>query len=299
MSENSVKYLQPHVVSRLRNLNLIAKLVVEGFMTGLHKSPYHGFSVEFAEHRQYMPGDDIRHMDWKVYAKTDRFVVKQYEEETNLKSYLLVDASASMAYSSHGISKMDYAIHLSSALAYLMLKQRDAVGLLTFDEHIRRFLPPRSVQSFLHEILSELQRTKPASKTLIGKAFHELADRINRRGLIIIFSDLLEDPDEILRGLKHFRHNQHQVIVFHILDPFERYFDFKRSAVFKDMETGEKLPTQPWTIRGDYRRLVAEYVEKIKKQCHEQRIDYVLMDTSEPYDRALLHYLIKRKRIGG
>lgn len=299
MAQDHTKYLQPHVVSRLRSLNLIARLVVEGFMTGLHKSPYHGFSVEFAEHRQYMPGDDLRHMDWKVYAKTNRFVVKQYEQETNLKSYLLVDASASMSYTSHSLSKLDYATHLAAALAYLMIKQRDAVGLLTFDEHIRRYLPPRSVHTFLHEILAELERTESASKTMMGRAFHELAERIHRRGLIIIFSDLLDNPDEILRGLKHFRHNHHQVIVFHILDPYERNFDFKRSAVFKDLETGETLPTQPWQIRGDYRQLVSRYIEKIKKQCREHCIDYMLMDTQEPYDRALLHYLLKRKKIGG
>lgn len=293
------KYLHPEVVSKLANINLVARLVVEGFITGLHRSPYHGFSVEFAEHRQYMPGDDVRHIDWKVYGKTDRFYLKQFEEETNLKAYILLDASASMGYSSHSINKLQYATYLAAALSFLMLRQRDSVGLVTFDDKIRRFLPPKSVTSYLNMILQELQNTDSQAQTDVGLALHQMAERIHRRGLIIVFSDLFDDPQKVISGLKHFRHRKHEVLVFHVIDPFERHFNFRQDAVFEDMETGERLATQPWHIRGEYRELMSQFLGNIKQQCRENRIDYVLMDTSEPFDRALLQYLIKRKRIGG
>jgi uncharacterized protein (DUF58 family) len=272
---------------------------LKGFITGLHKSPYHGFSVEFAEHRQYMPGDDIRHLDWKVYAKTDRFFVKQFEEETNLKAYLLLDASASMGYTSHSVTKLQYASYLSAALSYLMLKQRDSVGLVTFDEKIRTLLPPRSVNSYLTIILQELQRTRSRSSTHIAKTLHEMAERIHRRGLIIVFSDLFDDPHAVLSGLKHFRHKKHEVIVFHILDPIERTFNFRQDGLYEDVESGEKLSTQPWHVRAEYRRLLSEFIDTYKRECQAHRIDYVPVDTQEPFDRALLQYLIKRQRIGG
>ena len=298
-SKDYRQYLQPEVVSKISNINLIARLVVEGFITGLHRSPYHGFSVEFAEHRQYMPGDDIRHVDWKVYAKTDRHYVKQYEEETNLKAYILLDTSASMGYSSHSINKLQYASYISAALAFLMLKQRDAVGLALFDQKIRKYLPPRSINTYLPVLLKELHKVKSKSKTNVSQTLHNLAERINRRGLIMIFSDLFDDPDKIISGLKHFRHKKHEVIVFHILDPMERHFNFKQDAVFKDLETNEKLSTQPWHIRGEYRRLVTEFIDTYKKSCRENQIDYVLLDSRESFDKALLQYLMMRKRIGG
>ena len=297
--EDYRRFLKPETVSKLENMDLVARLVVEGFITGLHKSPYHGFSVEFAEHRQYMPGDEIKHVDWKVYAKTDRYFVKQFEEETNLKAYLLLDSSASMGYGSDGITKIQYATFLAAALTYLMLKQRDSVGLVTFDEKIRKYLPPRSVSSYLHVILKELEGTKTADKTNVSTTFHQLAERIKRRGLIIIFSDLLDDPVKVISGLKHFRHKKHEVIVFQILDPLERSFNFKKDAVFKDLETGEQLATQPWHIRGEYRHLMTNFIENYKKQCRENKIDHIVMDTSQDFDRALIQYLIKRKRIGG
>jgi uncharacterized protein (DUF58 family) len=293
------RFLRPDMVSKLANMSLIARLVVEGFITGLHKSPYHGFSVEFAEHRPYMPGDDIRHVDWKVYGKTDRFYLKQFEEETNLKSYLLVDISASMGFHSAGVSKLQYATYLAAALSYLMLHQRDSVGLVTFDTRIQKYLPPRSVLSYLNVILQELQKAETHAETRVAQTLHEMAERINRRGLVILFSDLFDDPDQIISGLRHFRHKNHEVIVFHILDPFEKNFDFTQGAVFTDMETGEKMSTLPWQIRGEYRKLMLEFTEKLKKQCRENRIDYVLMDTREDFGQALLQYLIKRKRIGG
>ena len=297
--ENSVKYLDPEVVSRLASMDLRARLVVEGFITGLHKSPYHGFSVEFAEHRQYMPGDDIKHVDWKVYGKTDRFYVKQFEEETNLKSYILLDTSASMGYSSGGINKFDYACYLAGALSYLLIRQRDAAGLLTFDDKIQRYLPPRSVSTYLNLILRELEKATVSSKTDIAGALHQMAERIRRRGLIILFSDLFDDPASVISGLKHFRHKNHEVIVFQILDPMEVSFDFGKDAVFRDLETGEKINTQPWHIRNEYQNAVGEFIEYYRKFCREHMIDFITLTTNQHYDRALFEYLKKRKRIGG
>ncbi|NOY76402.1 MAG: DUF58 domain-containing protein [Calditrichaeota bacterium] len=293
------KFLHPDVVSRLSNMNLRARLVVEGFIIGLHRSPYHGFSVEFSEHRQYMPGDEPKRIDWKVYGKTNRFYVKQFEEETNLKSYILLDASASMGYKSGRISKLTYASYLAASLTYLMLRQQDSVGLVTFDQKIRKYIPPRAVSNYLHVILGELDKIRSGHETDVSETFHELAERIKRRGLIIVLSDLFDDPHRVLSGLKHFRHKKHEVIVFHILDPMERTFTFKGETIFKDLETGEEISTQAWHIRKDYREQMQNFIETYKRHCLENRIDYVLIDTSEPFDKALFDYLVKRKRIGG
>lgn len=293
------KFLDPEVVSRLANMDLRARLVVEGFIIGLHRSPYHGFSVEFSEHRQYMPGDELKHIDWKVYGKTNRFYVKQFEEETNLKSYLLLDASASMGFKSGRISKLTYASYLAASLTYLMLHQQDSVGLVIFDEKTRKYIPPRAVPAYLHLILKELDHLRSGNETDVSKTFHELAERIKRRGLIIVLSDLFDDPHKILSGLKHFRHRKHEVIVFHILDPMERTFDFKGETIFKDLETGEELSTQAWHIRKEYREQMQDFIETYKRRCLENQIDYVLIDTSEPFDKALFDYLVKRKRLGG
>ena len=293
------KFLRPDVVSRLSRMDLIARLVVEGFITGLHRSPYHGFSVEFSEYRPYMPGDPLRHVDWRVWGRTDRFYVKQFEEETNLKSYLLLDASASMAYTSGNITKLQYGIYLSAALTYLMLIQKDAVGLVTFDTKIRNWLPPRSVFSYLHAILKTLDALQCKGETGLADTLHTLAERIKRRGLIILISDLLDQPESVINALKHFRHRKHEVIVFHVLDPKERYFDFTQDAEFIDMETGEKIQTQPWHIRADYQKKVQTFLDTFKNECRQHRIDYVPMDTSQPFDTALLNYLAFRKKIGG
>lgn len=293
------KYLKPEVVSRLKNMSLRARLVVEGFITGLHRSPYHGFSVEFSEYRQYMPGDEIRHIDWKVYGKTNRFYIKQFEEETNLKSYLLLDASGSMGYSSQHVTKLEYASYLAAALTYLMIEQRDAVGLVTFDKKIRKYLPPRSIKSYLPQILRELDQIKCGEVTDVATTFHEMAEQIHRRGLIVILSDLFDEPDRVISGLKHFRHKKHEVIVFHILDPMEINFDFKRNALFKDLETGEELTTQPWHIKTEYQKRVKQFIENYKRKCRSNQIDYISLDTSWDFDHALMEYLIKRKRIGG
>ncbi len=292
------KYLDPEIVSKLKGMEMRARMVVEGFITGLHKSPYHGFSVEFAEHRQYMPGDSIRDIDWKVYAKSDRYFIKQYEEETNLKAYLLLDCSASMAYSSGDrITKLDYAGLLCGALSYMMLRQRDAVGLVTFDEKMRQYIPPRSKSGHMHILLNEIANQKPSETTNVASTLHEMADRMKRRGLVVILSDLLDDADKIISGLKHFRYNRHEVIIFHILDPRERDFAFPREAVFKDMETGEEMTTLPYQIKKDFARQVQAFSDEIGKACRQSNIDYYPIDTSMPFDKALYAFLAKRERL--
>jgi uncharacterized protein (DUF58 family) len=293
------KYLQPDVVAKLSNLELVARLVVEGFITGLHKSPYHGFSVEFAEHRQYMPGDEIRRVDWKIYAKTDRFYVKQYEEETNLKAYLLVDVSKSMSFHSEGrMAKLEYASYISAALAHLMVQQRDAVGLTLYDAAVRTYMPPHATRSYLREILRQLEMAKAGNKTSTAESLHQIAERIKRRGLVIVLSDLFDKPNDVMAALRHFRHNKNEVIVMHILDPLERSFAFGRDAVFKDLETSEELMTQPWHIQKAYQEAMGEFIATYKRSCRENNIDYVLLDTATPFDVALTEYLHKRQRMG-
>ncbi len=292
------RYLSPQTVSKLSRMDIIARLVVEGFITGLHRSPYHGFSVEFTEDRQYMPGDPVRHIDWKAYGKSERLYVKQFAAETNLKAYILLDASASMGFSSGQVSKFRYGCCLAAALAYLMIKQRDAVGLVVFDNQIRSYIPPRSVGSHLSTIFKELDTTQTSSGTQVKAVFHQLAERIKRRGLVIVISDLLDDPDQILLGLKHFRHRKHEVIVFHVLDSKEKDFSFEAEATFVDMETGEEVVTQPWHIRNHYRTLMSDLMEKYRRGCRESLIDYVPLDSSEEFDTALFRYLAKRKKLG-
>ena len=293
-------YLDPEIISGLSRLDLVARLVAEGFITGLHRSPYHGFSVEFSEHRPYMPGDPLRDLDWKAYGKTERLYVKQYEEETNLKAYLLLDISGSMGFQSGGpLSKFRYASCLAAALTYLMLRQRDAVGLMLFRERITSFIPPRSVQSHLQVLLREISRAGPAADTRMAPAFHDLAERISRRGLIVIFSDLLDDPDEVLAGLRHFRHRGHEVIVFHVLDPRERDLDFRRETRFYDLEDPEQtITTQPRHIQPEYREMMDDLIRTYRYHCAEGQIDYVLLDTATTFDVALSRYLVRRKRVG-
>jgi uncharacterized protein (DUF58 family) len=293
------KYLQPDVVAKLSNMELVARLVVEGFITGLHKSPYHGFSVEFAEHRQYMPGDEIKHIDWKIYGKTDRYYIKQFEEETNLKAYIILDASKSMSFSSGGrMSKLEYASYIAAALAQLMVQQRDAVGFTLYDEKVQLYMPPHATKSYLKEILRQLELLKSSNKTATADSLHTIAERIKRRGLVIILSDLFDKPNEVMAALRHFRHKKNEVIVMQILDPLERSFDFGRDAVFKDLETSEELTTQPWHIQKAYRQEMKKFLDTYKKECREHNIDYVLLDTSTPFDVALIEYLHKRQRIG-
>ncbi|MFQ6610689.1 MAG: DUF58 domain-containing protein [Fidelibacterota bacterium] len=296
---DKTQYLTPSIISRLDNLSLKARLVVEGFIVGQHKSPYHGFSVEFSEHRSYGPGDEIRHIDWKLWGKTDRYFVKQFEEETNLRAYLLIDQSRSMNFTSVDITKLEYAQILSAALAYLMLKQQDAVGLSLFDSEVRSYIPPKSKTSHLNVLLSQMEKIQPGPETDIAPVLHRTAEAINKRGLIILISDLFDDPEELLSGIKHFRHKGHEVIIFHILDPLELTLDFADRTLFRDMETGEELITEPIHIKNDYQKDMQNFCDYLQNQCRQNRVDYIRLMTNQSLDLALTEYLIKRKRIGG
>jgi uncharacterized protein (DUF58 family) len=291
------EFLRPEVVSRLANMELRARLIVEGFIAGLHRSPYHGFSVEFAEYRQYNAGESARNVDWKIYGKTDRYYVKVFEDETNLKATLLLDRSASMDYGSGGVTKLRYGALLAAALSYLMIKQRDAVGLVVFDDRIDTVIPHRSARKHLLYMLRALERIEPGAKTAISSALHDMAESTTRRGLMILFSDLLDDPSAVMRGLKHFRHRGHEVVVFHILDPTELTLDFAGELQFVDKETGERIRTQPWFLEREYRRSVKDWISLLERECKENAIDYKLVTTEMPFDRALVSYLNKRRRL--
>lgn len=296
------QYLDPETASRLGRLDLVARLVVEGFITGLHRSPYHGFSVEFSEHRPYMPGDALRDLDWKALAKTDRMYVKRYEEETNLKAYLMVDVSGSMAFADGDrMTKFRYASCLAAALSYLMLRQRDAVGLVLFRDGLVSFVPPRSVSSHLSVLLRELTAATPEAETSMSPAFHDLAERLSRRGLVVILSDFLDDADDVLSGLRHFRHRGHEVLALQILDPRERDLDFRRSDTrFIDLENtdGASITTQPWHIQEAYRERMEALLARYRRGCAEAGVDYVLLDTQTPFETALSRYLVRRRRLG-
>jgi len=292
------EFLRPDVVSKLKNMEIRARLVVEGFIQGLHRSPYHGFSVEFAEYRQYIPGDEPRFVDWKLFGKTDRYYVKVFEEETNLKGMILLDKSSSMGFQGEGISKLRWGSLLAAALSFMMIKQQDASGLVVFDDAIRSFLPARSVRGQLYQVLKQLEEVAPSDRTKIGEALHHMAERLRRRGLVILISDLFDDPQAILTGLKHFRHRQHEVLVFHVLDDLERTFDYKEEARFVDMETNQEIRSQPWFVRGEYQQRVDKWMSALARECREQLIDYVPMTTSTPFDLALMAYLNKRAHLG-
>lgn len=293
----SHKFLDPAALSRLGDMELVARLVVEGFITGLHKSPYQGFSVEFAEHRQYMPGDEIRYIDWKVYGKSDRYYVKKFEEETNLRTYILLDASRSMdyKYDEKTLTKFEYGCYLAASLSYLMLKQRDSVGLAVFDTNIRDYIPPRGAAPHLHAIMSVLEKAQPGNETNISAILHELAKRIVRRGLVIVISDFLDQPSDVLSALKHFRHRKHEVIVFHLLDTAEMTFPFEGPVVFQDMETGKTLQTQSEALKAGYLEQLNSFIQDYRRGCGSSLIDYVQIDTSTPFDYALSSYLSRRK----
>ena len=293
------QFLDPAVIARLAHLDVRARLVVEGFIAGMHRSPFHGFSVEFAEHRPYMQGDPLKNLDWKVWARSDRYLVKQYTEETNLRCHLLVDLSGSMGFRSPraAMSKLEYAQSLAGALAYLMLHQQDAVGTLLFAEKPLRYIPARAMRSHLDVVLKTLGAAAPQGITRLGPVLHELAERIKRRGLVILCSDLMDQPAEVMSGLQHFRHLHHEVIVFHILDPDEVEFPYTDTATFVDMETDLRLTTEPWEIAKRYREKLTAWTESYKRNCRERLIDYVQIDTRTPFDRALLAYLEKRARL--
>jgi len=292
------KYLDPAIVAKLDNMAIRARLVVEGYLIGQHKSPYHGFSVEFAEHRAYGHGDETRHIDWKLYGKTDRYYVKRFEEETNLRSYILLDTSQSMQFGSNKITKLDYASYLAAALTHLMLNQRDGMGLVLFDEKIKKFIPPRATPTHANIIMKALENIQSGNDTHIRSMLDQMADRIKKRGLVILISDLMDDPDQVLMGLNHFRHNKQEMIVFHLMDRQELNFDFDERTQFKDMETGEMITTDPWHIRSAYQNMIKLFQKKYITGCRNQRIDFVPLYTDQPLDIALNEYLNKRQKTG-
>ncbi len=291
------KYLRPEVIQTVARLDLRARFIVEGFLAGLHASPFQGFSVEFSEHRKYAPGDDIKNIDWGVYAKTERYYVKKFEAETNVSGYLVMDLSASMAYTfRQELTKFEYAICLAAALGYLMIHQQDPVGLVTFDTQIRAFLPPKSKRSQLATILSVLSGLKPAGTTDVAACLHRVASMARGKSLIVLFSDLLAEPGPILQALHHHRHKGNEVILFHILDEAEVHFPFDGVVEFEDVESPERLTLDARGMRDDYLAALAEFQKHYRTECGKVGVDYVPIDTSVNFDKALLEYLIQRQR---
>jgi uncharacterized protein (DUF58 family) len=291
------KYLRPEVIRQVSRLDLRAKFIVEGFLTGLHASPLHGFSVEFSEHREYVPGDDPKDLDWNVYAKTEKYYIKKFEAETNMTGYLVMDLSESMAWTHRQeLTKFEYGICLAAALGYLMIHQQDPVGLVTFDTQIRAALPPRSKRTQLGSILALLANLKPTGQTDVPNCLHQLAAMVKNKSLIMLFSDLLTDIDPLLESLYHLRHRGHEVILFHILDEAEVRFPFDGMIEFEDVEQHDKLTLDANGIKDDYLKALAEHCGKLREEAAKANIDYVNMDTSVSFDKALLEYLIQRTR---
>jgi uncharacterized protein (DUF58 family) len=296
MSTPTAFKFDPTSLSKYGRLTMVARTVVEGFLTGVHKSPYKGFSVEFAEHRQYYPGDEIRHIDWRVYGKTGRYYIKEYEEETNLKAHLLVDASGSMAYQGAYLSKFQYAQYLAASLSYLMLNQLDAVGLATHDTKIRRIIPPRCSSKHLLNVLHTLEETKPGGETSMAPLWHELASQIKRRGMIIILSDCFDQLPALIRALRHFRFRRHEIILFHILAPEEIDFPFKKWTQFRNLEVaGDKRLVDPQSLRKEYQKNFQAFCKELRDQTGRMQIDYHMLRTDQPVDKALGVYLTKRQ----
>lgn len=292
MSDGEKSYFDPLVLARLSNLYLKARWVVEGMMSGIHRSRSKGFSVEFEEHREYSPGDEIRRIDWKALGKFDRYFIKETEDETNLRAYLLLDSSGSMDYGSNGITKFEYGSILTASLAYLILKQQDAAGMVTFSNRIESFIPPKAKRGYLIEILHALEGRAPSGETNVEKIIQEIAAKMRRRGLVILVSDLLDEPEKILKGLRLFRFKGNDVIVFHLLDTAELELPFEGNILFEDLEeTDLKVTADPQAIRKVYRSVVEEFINRLRKDCQDNSIDYQLLSTSTPLDRALVSYL--------
>jgi uncharacterized protein (DUF58 family) len=290
------RYLDPAIVARLGTIDLKARTIVEGFLTGLHRSPFKGFSVEFAEYRQYLPGDDLATLDWKIYARSDRHVVKKFEEETNLECHILLDVSRSMGYGSHEVTKLQYASYLAGALAYLMNRQRDAVGLLTFDDRIRQMLPTSARPGHLKAVLVALERLTLGEKTDVARPLGDLVQAIRKRGLVVLISDLLDEPERVIEGLKHFRYRGTDVIVFQVLDPDELEFPFDRAARFRDSETEDEVVAVPAAVRDEYKARINALIANYRTTLGQNGIDYCLLDTSQPLEAGLLSYLQTRRK---
>ena len=295
---DSTQWLLPEAVHRLSGLDLVARCVVEGFITGLHKSPFHGFSVEFSEYRPYHPGAPLKQVDWRVWGRTERHFIKTFEEETNLRALLVMDGSGSMGFGSGPVSKQRYAVYLAAALAYLLLRQRDATGLAVFDQALRTLIPPRSLLGHLSTLLAPLDKLESHGPTATASVLNTLAERLHRRSLVCLFSDLMDDPEAVIAALKNFRIRGHEVIVFHVLDPRERLLDFGQDALLVDMETGNTLPVDTRQVAGSYAQRVRDWTRLLRRACLDLRIDYVDMDTATPFDKALTAFLAKRRQLG-
>lgn len=295
------RFLDPETLNKLKGLELKARLIVEGYVSGMHKSPYHGFSVEFAEHREYVPGDDLRYVDWKVFGKSDRIYLKQYDEETNFVCHLLVDTSESMTYKSEKamFSKLEYAQQVAAALAYLIIHQQDAVGMATFDSQVNQFLRPGSTAAHLRQLCHTLEQSPVSGESSIGPIFHDLAERIKRRGLVVILSDFFDDPATLMMGLKHFWHRRHDVVLLHVIDPAEQDFAFVDPTLFKGLENqGEQL-TEPRALRKAYQREFEAFLKAMRSGARDLHMDYVLLRTDQPLEVALHEFLSRRMHKAG
>lgn len=292
------RYFDPEGLARVGHMEVVARQVVEGFLTGRHRSPYHGFSVEYLDHRAYTPGDELRTLDWKILARSDRYFVKLFEDETNLRAYILLDCSSSMNFKSGKLSKLEYGSFLAAALTYLLLRQNDAVGLTLFDSKVRLHMPPKARPTQFRRALDLLEGVEPGGDTDVGAVLHEVAERIKRRGLVIVISDLIDNEPSIAAGLQHFRHNKHEVIVYHVMDDAELTFPYERLTRFKDMEGAGRVTTNPKSLRARYLARINAFTDRVKQDCLQRNIDYNLINTKQPYDVALAACLDKRSRMG-
>ncbi|MBL7222439.1 MAG: DUF58 domain-containing protein [Candidatus Brocadiae bacterium] len=295
MPPRKERTIDRRTVGKISRLQLRARSAVEGYYTGIHKSPYHGFNVEFAEYREYSPGDDLRYLDWRVLAKTNHMFIKQFEAETNLSCYILLDASGSMDFSTAGETRLDYACGLAASLSLLMLRQGDQAGLVVFDNAVRSFIPPRGNARHFGAIVDALERVKPGNDTHIGAVLHEIAERVRRRSMVIVISDFFDDVDALLNGLQHFRHRRHEVIVLQLLDDAEVDFPYDRITLFEGMERGEEVVVDPRIVAEGYRARLRQHLESLRRGCTEKNIDYERMQLSEPFDKALTAYLGRRR----
>jgi uncharacterized protein (DUF58 family) len=294
----SRKYLDPVFLSKLANMDLVARCAVEGFFSGLHPSPFHGFSVEYSDHREYHPGDELKFVDWKVFGRSDKLYIKQFQQETSTTVYILLDSSKSMSFAGDGrVSKLDYGSFLTAALTYLMLGQADSASLVLFADKVTQKIPPRSKRTHLNTILAALQYNRGAGRTNLAGVLHTIAETTRRRGLVILISDLLDDEADIYKGLAHLKFLKHDVIVFHTMDHQELNLDYEGLIQFEDLESKERMQTFPQSLRDAYRDRVRAFLDDMERTTGNSNIDYCLLDTSQPLDRALMAYLAKRKRM--
>jgi uncharacterized protein (DUF58 family) len=290
------RFLSPEVLARISSLELLARTVVEGFISGLHRSPFTGFSTEFAEYRQYMPGDDLRYLDWKLLGRTDRYYIKKYRADTNAQLHILIDASASMRYTTTGVTKLQYAQFLGSSLAYLANKQQDAVGLIAFDHEIRAHVPPHNRIGHMRTVFGRIEQLEAGNETRLSEMLHLAAERITRRGVIVVISDFYDEPEAIVKALQHLRFKGNDLIVFHVLDKNETDFEFTEPVLLEDSETEEQIHVLPDILADGYRNAVREHIERLREAAAQNKIDYELLTTDKPLDFALFSFLAKRAR---